>query len=379
MNFTFTEEQTQLRAALQRQLERSYSFDKRKEIVGAELGYSAKVWQQLAELGALAVALGEEDGGTGGDAVDTLVVSELLGRYLVVEPYLATVVLGAGLVRRAGTPGQRALLPTVAAGRKLLALAHEEPDSRYQLSYVTTRARRDGDGFVLDGDKVVVLGGAAAELLIVSARSDGEAGDRGGVTLWLVDAATAGITRRSYRTQDSQRAADVTLRGVRVTAAQQLGAVGDGVPQVERAYEYAIAAACGEALGAMTALLELTSSYVKTRQQFGVPIGQFQVLQHRLADMLMRVEQARSMTYLAAATVDSPDAASRRRALAAAKVVVSQAARFVGQQAVQSHGAIGMTEEAPVSHYFKRLTMLSLLFGDADHHLGQFSDSLLER
>lgn len=377
MNFAFTEEQAQLRAALQRHLERTYSFDKRKEIVGGEPGYSAKAWQQLAELGALGVAISDELGGTGGGAVDTLVVMEALGRSLVVEPYLSTVVLGAGLLARAGSPAQRALVAEVVEGRKLLALAHEEPDARYQLAHVATRARRDGDGVVLDGEKAVVLGGGAADLLVVSARAEGEAGAHEGVTLWLIDADAPGVTRASYRTQDCHRAADVRLAGVRASADQQLGPAGQGVALVERAYEVAIAAACAEALGVMSVMLDLTASYVKTRKQFGVPIGQFQALQHRLADMLMRVEQARSMAYLASATVDSEDAAERRRVLAAAKVIVSQAARFVGQQAIQVHGAIGITEEAPVSHYFKRLTMLEVMFGDADHHLGRFSDALL--
>lgn len=379
MNFDFTEEQIALREALTRQLERSYGFDKRKQIVASAEGTSAKVWQQLAELGALAVALPEAHGGMGGGGVDTLVVMEALGRRLVVEPFIPTIVLGAGLVADAGSEAQRAaILPAVAAGERLLALAHEEPQARYQLNYVTTKARQGGDGFVLDGHKHVVLGGEAAHTLIVSARTSGEAGDAAGITLLLVDAAAPGVVRRGYRTQDSHRAADITFTGVKVAAEAVLGAVDGGGQLVERAVERGIAAACAEALGVMGVMLELTSSYVKTREQFGVPIGSFQALQHRLADMLMRVEQARSMAYLAAGTVGASDAAERRRVMAAAKVMVSQAARFVGQQAIQLHGGIGVTDEAQVSHYFKRLTVLELLFGDADHHLGRFSDAMLE-
>lgn len=381
MNFDFTEEQSQLRAALTRQLERSYEFDKRKQIVASPTGISDKVWQQLAELGALAVALPEAHGGMGGNAVDTMVVMEALGRRLVVEPYLPTVVLGAGLLLDGGSEAQRAaILPAVASGEKYLALAHDEPAARYHLAHVTTTARPDtsgGDGFVLDGQKCVVLGGEAAHTLIVSARTAGEVGDEGGITLFLVDAGAAGVTRHGYRTQDSHRAADVTFTGVRVGRDAVLGSVDGGYALLERSQQRAIAAACGEALGIMAVLLDLTGSYVKTRKQFGVPIGSFQALQHRLADMLMRVEQVRSMAYLSATAVDAErDEVARRRVFSAAKALMSQAARFVGQQAIQLHGGIGTTDEAHVSHYFKRLTMLELAFGDADHHLGKFSDAM---
>ncbi len=386
MDFDFTEEQGALRDALSRQLERSYSFDKRKQIVASAEGWSDKLWQQLAEQGALAVALPEAHGGMGGTAIDTLVVMEELGKRLVVEPYLSSVVLGAGLVQLAGSEAQRAaILPEVAAGKRRMALAHDEPDGRYELAYVRTQARRDeGGGYVLNGKKHVVLGGEAAQTLIVSARllgdgageQPGEPDDPRGLTLFVVDAAAPGVSLLGYRTQDSHRAADVTLSGVRASAADVLGEVGGGYALLERITERAIAAVCAEALGVMTVLMELTSAYVKTRQQFGVPIGSFQALQHRLADMLMRIEQTRSMALLAAATVESDDAPARRRVLSAAKALVSQAARFVGQQAIQLHGGIGVTDEAPVSHYFKRLTMLEMMFGDADHHLARFSDAM---
>ncbi|HEU4726352.1 MAG TPA: acyl-CoA dehydrogenase family protein [Kofleriaceae bacterium] len=375
MNFDFTEEQNQLREALARLLDRGYEFDKRKQIVASEPGYSREIWRQLADLGALSIALPEQDGGAGGNAVDTLVIMEALGRRLVVEPYLPSVVLGAGLIARAGSPAQRAqLLPRLGAGQHLLALAHDEADSRYELARVATRARAEAGGYVLDGKKTVVLGGSTADTLIVSARTAGEPGDPAGVSLFLVDATSPGVTRHGYATQDGQRAADVTLAGVRVGGDAALGPAGGGVALVEHAIEHGIAALCAEAIGVMAVLVELTSSYVKTRKQFGVPIGQFQVLQHRLADMLMRVEQARSMAYLVATTVDSTDAAQRRRVAAAAKTTVDQAGRFVGQQAIQLHGGIGVTDEAPVSHYFKRLTIIGMTFGDADHHLGRYSD-----
>jgi alkylation response protein AidB-like acyl-CoA dehydrogenase len=384
MNFDFTEEQTQLREALARLLDRGYEFDKRKQIVASEAGFSREIWRQLGELGALSIALPEAHGGSGGTAVDTLVIMEALGRRLVVEPYIPAIVLGAGLVARAGSDAQRArLLPAVGAGQHLLALAHDEPGGRHELARVATRARPDtgvagAAGYVLDGQKSVVLGGGAADTLIVSARTSGEPGDPAGVSLFLVDAGAPGVTRHGYATQDGHRAADVTLTGVRVPGDALLGPAGGGIALVEHAIEHGIAAVCAEALGVMTVLVDQTASYVKTRKQFGVPIGQFQVLQHRLADMLMRVEQARSMAYLAATTVDSADAAARRRVIAAAKALVSQAGAFVGQGAIQLHGGIGITDEVPISHYFKRITIITLAFGDADHHVARFSD-LMER
>jgi len=382
MNFDFTEEQNQLRDALARLLDRSYEFGKRKQIVGSETGFGREIWRQLAELGALSIALPEQHGGSGGTAVDTMVIMEALGRRLVVEPYVPAIVLGAGLVARAGSEAQRArLLPNVGAGHHLLALAHDEVGSRYELARVATRAKPDrgaGGGYVLDGQKTVVLGGGAADTLIVSARTSGEPGDPDGVSLFLVDARAPGVARHGYATHDGHRAADVTLTGVRVPGDALLGPAGGGVALVEHAIEHGIAAVCAEALGVMAVLVDLTAGYVKTRKQFGVPIGQFQVLQHRLADMLMRVEQARSMAYLAATTVDSADAAARRKVIAAAKALVSQAGRFVGQGAIQLHGGIGITDEAPVSHYFKRITVISVTFGDADHHVARFSD-LMER
>ena len=379
MNFDFSEEQSQLREALVRLLDRGYEFDRRKQIIASGAGWSRELWRQLAELGALSIALPEPHGGAGGTALDTLVVMEALGRRLVVEPYVPAIVLGAGLVARAGSDAQRArLLPRVASGEHLLALAHDEPDSRYELARVATRARPDGAGFVLDGNKIVVLGGGAADTLIVSARTAGEPGDPDGISLFLVDAGAPGVSRLGYQTQDNHRAADVTLTGVRVGADALLGPAGRGAALVEHAIEHGIAAVCGESLGVMAMLVELTSAYVKTRKQFGVPIGSFQALQHRLADMLMRVESARSMTYLLATTVDSADAAVRRRTTAAAKAMVSQAGRFVGQGAIQLHGGIGVTDEAPVSHYFKRMTAITMMFGDADHHVARFSD-LMER
>jgi alkylation response protein AidB-like acyl-CoA dehydrogenase len=375
MDFKLSDEQQQLRDTLARFVQKDYSFDERKTILKSKEGYSPAAWKQLAEMGLTALGLPEEHGGLPGNAVDTMVVMEVFGRGLVVEPYLATVVLGAGLVAAAGSAKQQAgILPKVAAGGLLLALAHFEPDSRYELERVATTAKKQGDAYVLNGAKTVVLHGAQAGRLIVSARTAGGDSDAKGISLFLVDRNGSGITVRDNPTHDGQRAAELTFKNAR---GELLGKDGQGFAPLEQALHRGIAALCAEAVGNMAALVEITLSYIKTRKQFGVPIGSFQVLQHRMADMLMYVEQARSMMYLAAAKADSSDAAERRRSLSAAKALIGQAGRFVGQQAVQLHGGIGVTDEVNVSHYFKRLTLINATFGDADHHLGRFSDSLL--
>ena len=373
MDFNFSDEQRQFRDSLERYLRDDYSFDRRREILRSDAGYSPEVWQQLAEIGALALTLPEAHGGFGGGAFDTVLIMEALGRANVVEPYLATVVLGAGLVAQAGRADQQAeILPAVASGDCRLTLAHREPGTRYELESVTTTAIAAGDDYVLDGRKSQVLHGGSADRLLISARTRGGARDADGVSLFLVDAAAPGLTRFAYPTQDGQRAADLTLKEVRVPRSALLGAEHEALPLIELAVDRAIAALCAEAVGNMAALIEATVSYLKTRKQFGVPIGSFQALQHRAVDMYLHAEQARSMAYLAAARLDAGDAAERRRAVSAAKVLVGQSARFVGQQAVQLHGGIGVTDELAVSHYFKRLTMIALAFGDGDHHLDRF-------
>ncbi len=372
MNFNFSDEQRQFRDSLERYVREAYNFDARRAIVSSEQGWSADVWQQLAEMGALAIALPEAHDGFGGGAFDTLLVMEALGRGMVVEPYLATVVLGAGLIADAGSAAQQAaLLPKVAAGELQLALAHSEAGSRYALSQVATTAQRDGDAYVLNGSKAVVLHGATANQLIVSARTSGKPRDEQGISLFLVDAKTAGVSVKGYPTQDGQRAAEIQLENVRVATSALIGAEGQALPVIEKAIDRGIAALCAEAVGNMAAMIEATVAYLKTRKQFGVPIGSFQALQHRAVEMYLHAEQARSMAYLAAARLDG-DAASRRHAVSAAKVLVAQSARYVSQQAVQLHGGIGVTDELAVSHYFKRLTMISQQFGDVDHHLDRF-------
>lgn len=369
-----SDEQLQFRDSLQRLLRTDYPFERRREIAGSARGWSADTWGQLAELGALALTLPEAHGGFGGGAMDTLVVMEECGRALLLEPYLATVVMGAGLIARAGTAAQCAqFLPAVGAGERQLTLAHYEPGARYALDAVACEARRDGEGWVITGAKTYVLNGASADLLIVSART------AKGLSLFLVDRAAPGAQVRDYPMYDSQRAADVRFDAVRVGAGALLGDEGTAAVHVTATIDAAIAAVCAEAVGAMSVLLETTGQYLKTRKQFGVPIGSFQVLQHRMADMLLQTEAARSMALLAASRLADAAPGERRRVVSAAKVKVSEAARYVGQQAVQLHGGIGVTDELAISHYFRRLTMIEVAFGDVDYHLEAVGRHLFDR
>ncbi|HEX4780416.1 MAG TPA: acyl-CoA dehydrogenase [Usitatibacter sp.] len=378
MDFSLAEERRLLQDTIRRFLANEYSFDKRRARVAGEEGFSRGTWKEFARLGLAGIAMREEDGGLGGDAFDTLIVMESFGRALVAEPYLATVVLGAGIIADAGNEGQRAAwLPGVSEGDKLLAFAHGEPGARYAESYVATRAVREGSSWKLDGRKSVVLNAQSADAIVVSARSSGKENDRDGISLFLVDPKAKGVSLRPYATQDGGRAAEVELHGVAVSDEARLGEAGHAMPAIDAALDRANAALCAEALGVIDALNEATLEYLKTRKQFGQPIGRFQALQHRMAEMTIKAVEARSMAILAAAAMRQGDARERSRRVSAAKAFVGQASRFVGQQAVQMHGAIGVTDELIVSHWFKRLTMINATFGDADHHLGRFSDLLL--
>jgi alkylation response protein AidB-like acyl-CoA dehydrogenase len=372
MDFNFTEEQLALQDTLRRFIAKDYGFEHRRAMTKSADGFDRAAWKTFADFGILALPFPEECGGLDGNAVDTMLVMEMLGRGLALEPYLSTVVLCGGLIRDAGSAGQKdALLPQLAAGERMLALAHFEPGNRYALDQVTTTATANPTGWTLDGSKAVVLAAPSADSLIVSAR------DGLGLSLFLVDAKAPGIRLRSYATQDGARAADIQFTSVQVGPDALLGPAGGALPLIERAVDQANAALCAEAVGIMAALNEVTLEYLKTRKQFGVPIGKFQALQHRMADMVIATEQARSMAILAAVRADDTDADERRRALAAAKAYVLQSARLVGQQAVQLHGGMGVTDELNVGHYFKRLTMIGLTLGDVDYHLGRFSDTLL--
>ncbi|TDR93159.1 acyl-CoA dehydrogenase family protein [Enterovirga rhinocerotis] len=368
MDFDLTDEQRLLKDSVERFVADRYDFERRKAFLAAEGGFSRENWAAFAELGLLAVPFAEEDGGIGGGPVETMIVMEAFGRGLVVEPYLPTVILGGGILRHAASAEQKAdLIPRIAGGEITLALAQIERGSRYDLHHVETRARKDGESWIIDGEKGVVLNGDTADTLIVVARTAGTTRDADGIGLFLVDAKAPGVSRRGYPTQDGLRAAEITFESARAEAA--LGDPGKGLPILARVVDEGIAAICAEAVGVMDRMRDLTVEYIKTRKQFGVPIGSFQVLQHRASDMVVAIEQARSMACYATMMAAEEDAAARGQAVSAAKVQIGRSGRFVGQQAIQLHGGIGMTMEYSIGHYFKRMTMIETLFGDADHHL----------
>jgi pimeloyl-CoA dehydrogenase small subunit len=371
MDFELSEEQQLLRHSCERYFADHYQFESRQRYAHEPRGWSLIVWKQYADLGLLGLPFAEEYGGSAGGPVETMIVMEQIGRALVLEPYLATVVLGGGFVRLGGSEAMRSnLIPKIAAGELSLSFAHSERQARYDLADVATTARRDGAGFLLDGAKTLVPHGDTAEKFIVSARLSGAQTDRNGLALFLIDATAPGVSVRGYPTVDGLRAAEVTLSNVRADAAAAIGEPGAAFPLIERIADNAIAALCAEAVGAMAAMHETTVDYMKTRKQFGVTIGSFQVLQHRAADMLIAVEQARSMAMLATMMTAEDDVRERRAAISAAKVQIGRSGRFVGQQAIQIHGGIGMTMETKVGHYFKRVTTIDATFGDADYHLG---------
>ncbi|MFC4931288.1 acyl-CoA dehydrogenase family protein [Massilia sp. GCM10023247] len=369
MDFHFNPEQLQFADALKRWAARDYGFEARRAIVRSDSGTLDAAWATLAELGMTALPVPEEQGGFAGTAIDMFVVMQELGRALVVEPYFATM-LGAEFLRLAGSHG--ALLERVAAGELKLACALGERQSRHDLFDIATRAEPGQDGWVLNGEKKVVIHGAQAGMLVVSARSGGSQRDQQGVSLFVLPADAPGIAIVDYRTLDGLRAADIRFENVQAPRASLLGAPGLGADILDAALDYGAGLLCFEALGAMQALFEATLEYLKTRQQFGVPIGKFQALQHRMADMYIHLEQAHSMALLAAVKLASGDVAERRSAVSAAKYRVGQAARFIGQQAIQLHGGMGVTDELPASHYFKRLAAIELTLGDGDHHLARF-------
>lgn len=370
MDFNFTEEQKQFADALRRWAGKDYGFEQRKKIIHSPSGVSADAWNTLVELGMTALPVPEAQGGFSGTAVDMLVVMQELGRALVVEPYLATA-MGARMLQLAG--GHESLLERVATGELRLACALHEKQSRYDLSDIQTRAVPAGGGHVLNGEKCVVVHGAQAGMLLVSARSSGQPREQDGISLFVVAADAPGVTVKDYRTIDGQRAADIALVDVQVAADALLGSAGAGWDMLDAGVDYGTTLLCAEAVGAMEALNAATLDYLKTRQQFGVPIGKFQALQHRMVDMFIQQEQARAMATLAAVRVDGQDALERRRNVSAAKARVGQALKYVGQQAIQLHGGMGVTDEMPASHYFKRLSMIELTLGDTDYHLARFA------
>lgn len=377
MDFEFTSEQTQLADAVRRFVDKDYGFEKRKKVVASTAGGSDEIWAKLVELGLTALPMPEERGGFGGTAVDLLPVMRELGRGLVAEPFFATI-FAAEFIKRAGGDAHNAILEKVADGSIKMAAALAEAQSRYDLFDVKTSASRIGESFALAGRKAIVPFGAQADHLIVSARMRDHGADQdpgcadGDLALFVVDARAKGVTRRDARMLDGHRVADIALDRVEVGADALLARGSLARELIDAVSDYGVALLAAEATGAMEALNAATLEYAKTRKQFGQPIARFQVLQHRMVDMFMHFEQALSMAYLAAVKVDSTDVVERRKTLSAAKVRIGQAARFIGQQAVQIHGGMGMTDELLAAHLFKRLTMIELTLGDTDHHLQRF-------
>ena len=339
-------------------------------------GWSQAVWSKLAEQGLLGLPFAEDDGGFGAGAVETMIVMEALGKALMLEPYLATVVIGGGFLRHGGSAAQKpAHIPSIIDGSKTLAFAQLEKNSRYDLNDVATSAKKKGDGWVIDGEKFVVINGENADTLVVTARTKGGQRDKTGIGVFLVPGNAKGIAKKTYPTQDGLHAADITFTGVEVGHDAAIGDPENALPLIERVVDEARTAMCAEAVGAMDESPKTTVEYLKTRKQFGVAIGSFQTLQHRAADMFVAVEQARSMSMFATMAADFEDAKERATAVAAAKVQIGKSLKFVGQQSIQLHGGIGMTQEAKIGHYFKRLTMIENTFGDTEYHLRRVTES----
>ena len=375
MNFDYNEEQQLLAASVKRFIDKDYSFEARGKIVASNEGYSNAIWSTFAEIGLLGLPFSPEVGGFDGGAVDLMSVMEAIGEALVVEPYLSTVGLGAQFVARAGTSAQQqAILPLVGSGKLKMSLAQTEKDARYNLAHVATRAKATGAGYTLSGEKRVVVHAPCADRLIVSARTSGADTDREGISVFIIDAQAQGVSMNAYRTIDELRAADVLLRDVQVPADALIGQAGQGLALIEEVIDYATALLCAEAVGAIRYANDATLDYLKTRKQFGVPIGSFQALQHRMVDMVISGEQAKSMAGLACAKVDSAtDPVERKRIVSAAKIKIADACRHVAQETIQLHGGMGMSDELKISHTFRRLTMIAQQFGDADHHLDRFA------
>jgi pimeloyl-CoA dehydrogenase small subunit len=376
MDFDLSEEQRLLKDSVDGLLNDSYDFEQRKKYGAEKTGWSKAVWDKLAEQGLLGLPFAEADGGFGAGAVETMIVMQAFGRALVLEPYLPTVVIAGGFLRHGGSAAQKAAhIPGIIDGSKTFAFAQLEKNSRYDLNDVSTTAKKKGDGWVIDGEKFVVLNGEAADTLVVTARTKGGQTDRDGIGVFLVPRTAKGVTVKGYPTQDGMRAADITFTGVEVGADAAIGDPANGLPLIERVVDEARTALCAEAVGAMDESLKITVEYIKTRKQFGVPIGSFQALQHRAADMFVLTEQARSMAMLATMASDFDDAKERAGSVAAAKVQVGKSLKFVGQQSIQLHGGIGMTMEASIGHYFKRLSIIESTFGDTDYHLRRASEA----
>ncbi len=369
MDFNFTEEQQMVRDGLTRLVREQYDWETRRGVLDSEAGWRPEIWAQMAELGLLGMPFSEDDGGFGGGAVDAMIVMEEFGKGLVVEPFVPTVVCAGGFLKHAGTDAQKEEhIGGIVDGSRVYAFAYAEPRGRYDYADLQTTAKKEGGGYVLNGHKAVVIGAPWASHLIVTARTGGDTRDSEGVSVFVVEKAANGVVTRDYPTVDGRRASEVYLENVSVPAEALIGEEGAALPLIERVTDEAIAAQCAEACGAMKVAHAMTLDYAKQRKQFGVPIASFQVLQHRMVDMFTEYEQAVSMTYLATLKLDASER-ERKLAVSSAKVRIGQAAHYVGQDAIQIHGGMGMTDELAIGSYFKRLTIFDSEFGNVDHHM----------
>ena len=374
MDFSFTSEQDQLRETVARLVRQQYDFDTRRKVAKSESGWRPEMWAQFAELGLLGASFSEDEGGFGGGPIEAMIISEEFGKGLVIEPYLQTVIVGGNFLRHGGSAAQKEEhVAGLIGGESIFAFAYSEPKSRYDLNDVSTTAKKDGAGYTLNGHKAVVVGAPFATHLFVTARTSGGQRDKGGITVFLVPKNAKGVTTRDYPTVDGLRASEVYFENVSVGADAVIGKVDNGLPLVEKVVDYAIAALCAEACGGFKVLNEATITYAKQRKQFGQPIANFQVLQHRMVDMFMAAEQAISMTYMVTLKLDESDKA-RKLAASGAKVQIGKSGRLISQDAVQIHGGMGMTDELNVGHFFKRVTMIESQFGNTDWHLRRYTE-----
>ena len=373
MDFTFNEEQTMIQDQVEQFIQKEYDWETRQELSNSDLGFGTHNWKTFAELGWLGIAVSEKNGGFGGSSIETMLIMEEFGKGLVVEPFLETIVMSAGILDKHGTDEQKnEIISSVINGEMHLALAYAEPQSRFNLSDVVTEAKVDGENFVINGFKSVVMNGPSANKIIISARTSGTQLENKGISLFLVDSDIEGLTKSDYKTVDGRKASDINLENVIVSKNSLIGSLNEGFDILDEAIDRSILAISAEAVGAMEILYKTTVEYTKTREQFGTPIGKFQVLQHRMVDMFMEYEQCKSLLYMATMKNEesAPDA---KKAISGLKYQVGKAGKFVGQQSVQLHGGMGVTDELNVGHYFKRLTTIGTIFGNADFHLKQYT------
>ncbi|MBO9558998.1 MAG: acyl-CoA dehydrogenase family protein [Caulobacter sp.] len=372
MDFNFTEEQSMVRDTVASFLQDKYDFETRRKIVNSEAGWRQDYWKAFAEeLGILGASFSEELGGLGGGAIDNMIIMEEFGKALVIEPYLGTVVIGGGFMKHSGYAGAASVIEGIVAGTTTIAFAYAEPQGRYTWQDLKTTAKKDGSGYVLNGHKAVVVGAPFATHLVVTARTGGAQRDAGGVSVFLVDKSLPGIVTRDYPTVDGNRASEVYFENVSLPVDALIGQEGGGLPLVNQVIDEAVAAVGAEAVGVLRKLHEGTLDYAKQRKQFGTAISNFQVLQHRMVDMFIELEQAVSMTYMATIKLSEGED-ERAKAVSAAKVRIGRACKFVGQNAIQIHGGMGMTDELAIGHYFKRASLIEGLFGSVDHHLRRY-------